>query len=81
VWLDEAVERVRALPPTGDPDRDRTRAILLSRLMSAAAFAASTRTSRPRVELADEGLALARSLGDHDAVIDGLGAAWTARWF
>ena len=45
LWLDEAVERVRALRPTGDPDRDRTRTILLSRLLSAAAFAASTRTS------------------------------------
>ena len=80
-WLDEAVERVRALPPTGDLGRDRGRAILLSRLLSAAAFAASTRTSGSRVQQAEEGLVLARSLGDHDAIIEALGALWTTKWF
>lgn len=80
-WLDEAVDRVRALPPIGDPGRDRARGVLLSRLLSAASFAASTRTSSSRVQPAEEGLALARSLGDHDAITEALGALWTAKWF
>ena len=80
-WLDEAVARVRAIPPTGDPARDRKRGILLSRLLSAATFAATTRTSQPRVQPATQGLAMAQSLDDHEAIIEALGALWTAKWF
>ncbi len=81
IWLTQAVERVRALPPADDPDRAVARSILFARLLSQAAIARAFWTDQPSVAWAEEGLALARTTGDPDTLAEALNAVSVTRFF
>ena len=80
-WLTQAVERMRLLSPLTDADCARARAILFARLLAQAAFAKAVLTNEPTVAWAEEGLALARTTDDPDAISEALGAVWGTRFF
>jgi predicted ATPase/class 3 adenylate cyclase len=78
--LNEAARRLRALPPATDPAHERERKVLLSRLLTEAAFTEAAWASADKTEVAIEAVALAREAGDERALAAATAGLWTAKF-